>query len=58
MRFSNIAALVATVLPILTNGLGLSETTSNALSAYGKRSTVSTILADIEDAATCVACEV
>jgi sphingomyelin phosphodiesterase len=58
MKFSNIAGLVVVVLPIFTSGLGLSETTSNALSAYGKRSTVSTILADIEDAATCVACEV
>ncbi|KUJ07393.1 calcineurin-like phosphoesterase [Mollisia scopiformis] len=45
------------VLPTLTFALAISDTTNSALSAFGKRSTVSDILTDIEDAASCTACE-
>ena len=58
MRFSSIVGGVLAALPVFTAGLTLSETTGQALSAFGKRSTVSEILTDIEDAATCVACNV
>jgi hypothetical protein len=58
MRFSSIVGGVLAVLPALTAGLTISETTGQALSAFGKRSTVSDILTDIEDATTCVACNV
>lgn len=44
-------------LSIMTSALAISETTSVALSAFAKRSTVSDILTDIEDATTCTACE-
>jgi sphingomyelin phosphodiesterase len=49
---------VLAALPLFTAGLTISETTGQALNAFGKRSTVSDILTDIEDAATCVACNV
>jgi len=58
MKFTNLTGLVISVLPFLTAGLVISDVTGKTLSAFGKRSTVSTILADIEDAASCVACEV
>ncbi|KAH8776915.1 Metallo-dependent phosphatase-like protein, partial [Hyaloscypha finlandica] len=58
MRFSTIVGGLLAALPVFTSGLTLSETTGQSLSAFGKRSTVSDILTDIEDAATCVACNV
>lgn len=58
MRFSTLTGLALSALPILTSALVVSDVTSQALTAFGKRSTVSTILTDIEDAASCVACEV
>jgi len=58
MRFSSIVGGVLASLPVFTAGIALSDTTGQALNAFGKRSTVSDILTDIEDAATCVACNV
>jgi sphingomyelin phosphodiesterase len=58
MRFSSIVGGLLAVLPVFTAGLALSETTGQALNAFGKRSTLSDILTDIEDAATCTACNV
>jgi sphingomyelin phosphodiesterase len=40
-----------------TSALAISDTTNAALSTFAKRSTVSDILTDIEDAASCTACE-
>ena len=58
MKISQFVSLLATVLPICTSVVALSDTTINTVSDFTKRSTVSTILADIENAATCTACEV
>lgn len=58
MKFSNLAILVVTALSGCAQAIAISETTINSLSTFGKRSTLSTILADIEDAASCTACEV
>ncbi|PMD54294.1 sphingomyelin phosphodiesterase [Hyaloscypha bicolor E] len=58
MRFLTIVGGLLAALPAFTSSLTLSETTGQALSAFGKRSTVSDILTDIEDATTCVACNV
>lgn len=58
MRFSSIVAGVLAILPVFTSGLTISDTTGRALNAYSKRSTVSDIVSDIENAASCSACEV
>jgi hypothetical protein len=58
MRLAKLARLVAAVLPIIASAVAISGATSNATPHFSKRSTVGTILADIEDAATCAACEV
>jgi len=57
MKLSVIFGLVTAVLPVLTTSFTISETTSKSLSHLQKRDTISEILTDIEDAATCVACE-
>ncbi|PMD25630.1 sphingomyelin phosphodiesterase [Hyaloscypha hepaticicola] len=57
MRFSSIVAGVLAILPVFTSGLTISDTTGRALNAYSKRSTVSDIVSDIENAASCSACE-
>lgn len=57
MRFSSIVGFVVAALPVLTSGLAISETTAQSLNAFGKRDTISTILTDIENAASCAACE-
>lgn len=44
-------------LPFISSVLAFSETTERAVSAFAKRDTISDILTDIEDAATCDACE-
>jgi hypothetical protein len=58
MRVSNLFSLVAFAFPMLIDALAISDTTSNSLSAFGKRDIVSTILTDIENLVTCAACEV
>jgi sphingomyelin phosphodiesterase len=58
MKFANLFGLVAVGLPILSSALAVSGTTERSLAAIGKRNTVSDILTEIEDAATCTACEV
>lgn len=57
MKLSSVFAPLLLALPTLTSVLAISETTNEALSAFGKRSTISDILTDIEDAASCTACE-
>ncbi|CZR64135.1 related to acid sphingomyelinase [Phialocephala subalpina] len=57
MKLSSLFAPVLLVVPAFVSGLAISETTNEALSAFGKRSTISDILTDIEDAASCTACE-
>jgi len=59
MRFSSfVVSGVLAALPVLSSGFAVSETTGQALSAFGKRDTLSDILTDIEDALSCVACNV
>lgn len=58
MKLSNLVGLVAAALPVLTSALTISEITSKAAKTFAKRDTVSDILTDIEDAASCTACEV
>lgn len=50
--------VVLAALPVFASGLAISETTGQALTTFGKRDTVSSILTEIEDAASCVACNV
>jgi hypothetical protein len=50
MRFSNIIGLLA-ALPALTSAFTISDVTSKAATSFAKRSTVSEILTDLEDAA-------
>ena len=58
MKPAQLFGLAALLLPIGASAVSLSDTTRNAASIVSKRDTVSTILADIENAATCTACEV
>lgn len=59
MRIPNLlVAIAAFALPLLVTALSISDTTSQSLSAFGKRDTISTILTDIEDLAECAGCEV
>lgn len=53
----NFFAAFLLALPPVAAALAISDTTNAALSAFAKRSTVSDILTDIEDAASCTACE-
>ncbi|RDW63867.1 sphingomyelin phosphodiesterase [Coleophoma crateriformis] len=59
MKFLSIVGLLSTALPLLTNALTISDVTRQSIEglALSKRTTISTILTDIEDAATCTACE-
>jgi len=57
MKLSNLVGLM-TALPVLTSALTISDVTSKAAKTFAKRDTVSDILTDIEDAASCTACEV
>jgi hypothetical protein len=60
MKFSTLV-LGALVLPALSGGVTVSDAMHRSLAAYAnyaKRDIVSTILTDIEQAATCAACEV
>lgn len=56
MRLSKVLAGAA--LPLLVSTFTLSDVTSKAATTFAKRDTVSDILTDIEDAASCTACEV
>lgn len=58
MQVSSFLSFVALAFPVLIAALAISDTTSHSLSAFGKRDTVSTILTDLENLATCAACEV
>lgn len=58
MSFAQLAGFVATILPICASAVALSETNINWASAFVKISAISTILTDIENAATYTACEV
>ncbi len=58
MKFSNLVALMGTALPLFVSGLTISDVMSKAATTFAKRDTVSDILTDIEDAASCTACEV
>ena len=50
--------IVVVAVPVFTSALAISTTPSQSLNAFGKRDVVSEILNDIEDAITCVACNV
>ncbi len=58
MRFSTLTTGAVVALSVLARVGAVSETMGGALNAFAKRSTVSDILTEIEDAATCAACEV
>jgi hypothetical protein len=58
MRFSSIVGIVVVAVPVFISALAISTTPSQSLNAFGKRDVVSEILNDIEDAITCVACNV
>jgi hypothetical protein len=58
MQFSALVACVAALLPLLTSAFTISDVTSKAAATFAKRDTVSDILTDIENAASCTACEV
>ena len=51
MKFFNIIGLAVAALPVLTSAFTISDVTSKAATTFAKRSTVSDILADIENAA-------
>lgn len=57
MKLSFILAPLLLAFFSLSSALAITETTNEALSAFGKRSTISDILTDIEDAVSCTACE-
>ena len=58
MKLSNLVAFVSTTLLALASAFTISDVTSKAATTFAKRDTVSDILTDIEDAASCTACEV
>lgn len=58
MRFSSIVGIVLVAVPVFTSALAISTTPGQSLNAFSKRNVVSEILNDIEDAITCVACNV
>jgi sphingomyelin phosphodiesterase len=57
MKLSNFLSLVIATGAVLTSALTISDITSKAATTFAKRDTVSDILTDIEDAASCTACE-